>query len=383
MKKYILMALGLCGLIGCGENSVVIDGQFFGENEKNIFLEKLSPNGGQIVDSVKTDKNGKFTFTIKDKLNVPTFYNVNLGNSYVPLLVEDGEDIEVSSVGNIFYNYTVEGSKGSALIKEFNSIVRNSSLKMDSLFNLYENSVDFDRAQQLGVEYEKAYIQFKRDAIVFISKNSHSMASLLPLYKPFNTDGQFLFDQPSDYLYFVMLSDSLSMKYPTSEYVISLQKDIDALQTRKENASKVDSMISVAEQKKINYIDLKMVDAKGTKATLSDNGGKIILLSFTASEPVELKALNNELKAIYKRHAGEFVVYQVFLDVNKALWLNTVSSQGLPWICVNDFGGANSVAAKLYNIKQLPTNILINANGEIVNSNLPINRLEAELEKLK
>lgn len=367
---------------GCGSSSVVIDGQFFGENDKTVYLEKLSPRGGSIVDSAKTDSKGKFTIRIKDKLNVPTFFNLNLGNSYVPLLVEDGEDIEVSSMANIFYNYTVEGSKGSSLVKQFNMLVRNTSLKMDSLVNLYENTVDYERSQQLGREYEKSYIDFKRDAIVFITRNSTSLASLLPLYKPYNIDGQFLFDQPSDYLYFVMLSDSLSTRYPESDYVISLKNDIDMLQTKQENMQKVDSMINEGYKNATGFADIVMTDAKGVKQKMSDNQGKVILLSFTASSPSELKTLNNELKSIYNKYSNELAIYQVFLDTNKAEWLNTVSSQNLPWICVCDMNGSQTVAAKQYNVTRVPTLILIDKQGDIVNLNVSTSNLDFEILKL-
>lgn len=384
MRNLYRAVVPLVALVatGCGSSSVVIDGQFFGENDKTIYLEKLSPRGGSIVDSVKTDSKGKFTFKISDKLTVPTFYNLNLGNSYVPLLVEDGEDVEVSSMANIFYNYTVEGSKGSSLVKEFNMLVRNTSLKMDSLVNLYENTADFDRSQQIGREYEKTYIDFKRDAIVFITKNSNSLASLLPLYKPYTIDGQFLFDQPSDYLYFVMLSDSLSTRYPESEYVISLKNDIDMLQTKQENMQKVDSMINESYKNASGFADIVMTDAKGVKQKMSDNKGKIILLSFTASEPAQLKTLNNELKAIYNKYAKDLAIYQVFLDTNKAQWLNTVSSQNLPWICVCDMRGAETVAVKQYNVKRVPTLILINKQGDIVNLDANTSNLNAEIAKL-
>lgn len=382
LRILTVLFLG-CLFFGCSESSVVIDGQFFGESGRDVYLEKLSPMGGTIVDSTKTDEKGKFSFHIKDKLGVPTFFNVNMGNSYVPLLVEDGEDVEISSMANIFYNYTVEGSKGSELIKQFNMLVRNTTLKMDSLVALYEGSVDYDRSQQLGREYERAYIDFKRDAIVFITKNCNSLASLLPLYKPYNTDGQFLFDQPSDYLYFVMLSDSLSNRYPTSDYVISLKKDLDMLETKQMNFDKVDSMINASYSNIANYPDISMTDAAGKQQKLSANAGKIILLSFTASEPAELKIVNAELKDIYEKYNEKgLAVYQVFLDTNKALWLNTVSAQRLPWVTVCDFAGAQGVAAKTYNITKVPTNILIDRDGNIISTDVGINELDEKLSKL-
>lgn len=376
---FCIVILGATA-IACTEKSAVIEGQFFGEEQKTIFLEKLSPMGGSVVDSAKTDSKGNFKFIIQEKLDVPTFYNVNLGNSYVPLLLENGESVEISSMANIFFNYTVEGSKGSSLIKEFNMLVRNTTLKMDSLVNVFETTTDNDLAQLIGKEYEQAYVNFKRNAIVFITKNSASLASLLPLYKPYNTDGQFLFDQPSDYLYFVMLSDSLSSRYPNSDYVVSLKNDVDMLRSKQENLVKMDSIIKSSVDKTVGYVDLKMTDAQGKIRKLSDLNGKTILLSFTASQPAELKTINAELKDVYVKFSGRGLeIFQVSLDQNKSMWLNTVSSQRLPWISVNDFGGQQSNAVAVYNITKIPTNILIDKNGNIVTMDVNIDNLEKAL----
>lgn len=381
MKKVILLLLlsTLC-FTSCisRKSSVDIDGQFFGQADKQILLEELSPSGSTIVDSTQTDKNGKFSFEIKSPNTVPTFYNIHLSDSYVPVLVEPGEEVEISAVGNIFLNYTVQGSKGSALIREFNTMIRNKTLELDSILYLYEMSGDTIRTQELGLEYGGKYIELKRNAIQFIVANSNSLAALLPLYHP-RADGQFMFDQPEDYIYFQMVSDSLSSKYPSSPYSISLKNDLQKVI----NSQQMDSVFQVGLETLSDFPDIVMKDATGKNQKLSDHKGKVVLLDFTASNPTELKVINRELVDTYEKYADkDLVVFQVSLDNNKAQWLRTVSDGRLPWISVCDFKGETSPAVQTYNVRKIPANFLIDSQGNIVGRNLYGVALEVTLDKL-
>jgi len=49
---------------------------------------------------------------------------------------------------------------------------------------------------------------------------------------------------------------------------------------------------------------------------------------------------------------------------------------------VSDFLGANSPAAQLYNVKSIPTNFLIDRNGDLVGRNLFGKELENQINKV-
>ncbi len=254
-------------------------------------------------------------------------------------------------------------------------------MELDSLMNIYEaNTQDIELQQSVGREYGTKFIALKRSAISFVMSNANSLAALLPLYHP-KADGQFIFDQPEDYIYFEIVSDSLNAKYPTSPYALSMKKDMEKLHTARLRDSLFAQPFTEAA-----FPEIEMADAKGEIKKLSDNLGKVILLDFTASAPAELKILNRELVDLYervsKKNNGEFMVYQVWLDVNRAQWLGSISEGRYPWICVNDFLGNTSPVIGLYNIQRVPSNFLINTDGDIIAKDLTVKELEAELKKI-
>lgn len=77
-----------------------------------------------------------------------------------------------------------------------------------------------------------------------------------------------------------------------------------------------------------------------------------------------------------------FEVYQVSADTSKPDWIASVQEQGLPWVSVCDFRGEASPAMGLYNVRQLPTNFLIDRSGVVVDRDLYGDRLEKRLAEL-
>ena len=111
--------------------------------------------------------------------------------------------------------------------------------------------------------------------------------------------------------------------------------------------------------------------------------GKVILLHFWSATIGNSNALNADLKDVYQKyHDKGFEIYQVAVDTSKALWVNTVQQQQLPWISVCDFQGSNSPAVGAYNVTALPTNFLIDRSGNIAGKNLSGEQLEQAIKKM-
>lgn len=371
MKRVFLAGLVLAVMASCTTGSYVkVSGQFVGENERLMLVEKLSPVGNEIVDSVYTDDEGSFSFTINDvEKDYPSFYNIRTATSYLPLLVTPGENIYVSSVGNVYNNYVVEGSEGSEQIRKFNSLINKFTISMDSIMRIYDQTTEKERLDSLGDEYGRLFIQRKRDAIRFITENSSSLVSILPLYQPFS-DGTFLFEDADDIFYFRIVSDSLSSRYPDSPYTKSLKRDVE----RVLGVWTTDSLLTASAEQLADFPEIEMKSSEGKIEKLSSYKGKIIILSFTASEPVALKVKNRELKELYDSYSntGKLVVFQVSLDVDKVQWLKSITQQELTWVNVCDFKGASSPAVGVWNVKTVPSNFLISPDGDILGKNLSI-----------
>lgn len=68
MKKFFTFFFLMCLLIGCGpEKTVRIGGTLSGTNAEQAYLRELGGNEHDVVDSVKLDANGNFSFKQKNR----------------------------------------------------------------------------------------------------------------------------------------------------------------------------------------------------------------------------------------------------------------------------------------------------------------------------
>ncbi len=359
------------------KNSATVNGQFFGYSNQPIVVQKVHPGQNNfVIDTLSTDSEGKFTFSVSFENPTPMFINVRTKNSYVPLLIAPAETITLSSVGNIYNNYTVKGSQGSQTLRELNSITTSKIKTLDSLSIIFANATSEKHSQEIGQQYAQQYIKLKQEVIRFVITNPTSLASIVPLYQPI-FDGKYIFDEPSDIVYYSTVADSLEKYYPDSPYVTSLLSDVQ----RSKDIFALDSTIQAnLDQITVDLPEIVLKDAEGKVQKLSSLlGNKIVLLDFTLLAEPEQRVRNRELAKIYKSYADQgFEIFQISLDENRAQWLTAVVDARLEWICVNDPNGANSVAVRSYNVQQLPMNFLIDRDSKIAYKNL---NSAKELEK--
>ena len=375
MKKLFFAVIAMTfALTACQQSKVDINGRFVGSDAEMVYLEQTTTLEQKLIDSVKLAEDGSFKLKIEDASSTPALYNIIYNGDRVPLLLSAGEKVTINAAGNILRNYTIEGSQESMLVHSFNKEYIEGVIKLNEILSKY-TSQDLSKEEQLDIakQYTQLRNEIKRAQLRFIIEHKENIAAVYALYQRLPND-QHLFNGDSDVIYYRTVADGIEQNYPNSPYLTILRSQI----------ARMDAQLNLlAEMKTVNFPEIAMQDMYGDTQRLSSLEGKVILLHFWSATVGNSNAMNADLKEIYTKYKEQgFEIFQVAVDTSKALWINAVQEQKLPWISVSDLLGEASPTLGAYNITNLPANFLIDREGNIVGKNLAGDKLDAEIKKL-
>lgn len=376
MKRAIFAIAMMVGILSCATDTksvnTTISGRFVGSGVDSIYLERMSDNFSQ-PESVAVaclEDNGAFRFELAiDEEASPRFYRINTkgGGRPVTLVVAPEDNITLESAGDIFLNYTVEGSEESKLICEFN---RDYFKVCDQLALV---------AERLGMRVaytEKEAYRLATEAIKtqmrFVGSHPNTLAAV---YAMRHNVAERYIPQLDGYgvtiLHYRTVLEGITATYPNSPYIAILESEI----------AEMEAMIDLVDNVKIvSYPDIELEDMYKTKHKLSSLEGKVVLLYFWTLESALCNNLNAELKELYNKYNGDgFEVYHISADSDEALWIEVVRQQKHPWISV--FGGSSMDVFSLYNVVKLPAAYLIDREGNMSVAPLAIKALEREIKE--
>ncbi len=381
--KYVAVLLSSLFIIGCTFNKhYKISGSIENGKNKTLFLERMDIGRNVLLDSAKLDNSGKFNFK-GGELTEPTFFRLKLGESnFITLLADSTEKLEVTAdANNMEITYIVKNSVGSSYVKIINRKYKNTKTELDSLRTLYAiiPKTDVIKKAQIEQDYSQVLNSHKNFVGNFVMDNPRSFAGYYALFQDLNNSGPIMdvLDK-KDQIYFATLATSLNLFYPESERVKHLYNYVLGAKNMQQQNKLNELLLSSANE--VNNPELTLKTPEGKEIKLSSLKGKLVLLSFWASTDVKSRTENKTIKRVYDKYKSRgFEVYQVSLDGSKVLWESAIEQDQCTWINVSDLNAENSYAAKLYNVKELPTNFIISPKGEIIGKNLFGNRLEEKI----
>lgn len=326
-----------------------------------------------IVDRIEADKISKSdTFPLEhfntqwkvsfDK-NEPCFLRLRSDSDILAtLLVAPGEKVEISGkMPHFALNYTVRGSEGSELCRKLNLDLARSSKQLDSLYNSLDQLSPEQRIQQ-KYELGKVFIKQKQKSTAFIIRNIRSLVTAMALYQKISNQIP-LFGSQQDLFLFQAVRDTLTKLYPNSSYVKVLNTDIKNIE-QSANVSQLQNMMSQAQV--IGAPDFKITDRFGEQIRLSGLMGKVVILNFWVASNTECRLFQKELRDLYDQyHSRGLEIIQIGMDTDQALWIQTIQELNLPGIHANDFRGAGSKVALLYNVPRIPYCYIISKQGDL------------------
>ncbi|MEP6468018.1 MAG: TlpA disulfide reductase family protein [Parafilimonas sp.] len=135
--------------------------------------------------------------------------------------------------------------------------------------------------------------------------------------------------------------------------------------------------------------EINLPDPKGDTISLSEFKGKIVLIDFWATWCSPCVKEQPHLAQLYKKYnqcsftsGTGFQIYGVSLDSKKTSWQTGIKKMKINWIQVSDLKFWASPVARLYNIRTLPHNVLVDGNGIIIAKNLHDKELEHTIRLL-
>jgi len=128
-------------------------------------------------------------------------------------------------------------------------------------------------------------------------------------------------------------------------------------------------------------LDFTLNDTASQPVSLSSLHGKYVLVDFWASWCPDCRRENPNVVRIYNKFKNKnFTILGVSLDTKKANWVKAIHDEELAWMQVSDLKGWENSIAKMYAIKSIPANYLLDPDGKIIAHNLMGADLEKELQ---
>ena len=370
-SKIISFAAAMVALVSCGSNAR-IDGTLTDAASSEVIVKMLESNRYEVLDTVKTDAAGHFSYKVEVAQGQPEFvYLFYKDKRIAGLLLEAADKVKV--VSDTLGNSTFEGSEESVRLAEVEKAYADALREFDDIVLLMGAATDQADYNRLAQDLSKAYIAYYRDRVRFVMENSKSLA-VIPVFYQMIGENLPLFSQNTDAILFGNVADSLETVYPESKYVKALRREAEIrfgyleLQERLGNAEE------------IGYPEIELPDLEGKMRKLSDMGSRVVIVYFWSAAQAQQNMFNTDFfKPLYEQyHSKGLDIYQVSLDVDKTLWATTVRAQNLPWTNVCDSRGSASQYVSLYNLPSVPAAFII-ADGELVDGRVVD---EAALRKL-
>ncbi|MBR5498891.1 MAG: redoxin domain-containing protein [Bacteroidales bacterium] len=358
-SRFMFLAAAAIFAAACTDGAK-IEGTLEGASTTDVVVKLLNVNRFEVLDTVKTDAAGHFTYKMDVAKSQPEFvYLFHKDTKVASLLLEAGDKVKVQA--DTLGNYSVEGSVESEKLAQ---VEKDFAAAYDRLETLVEelSVADAKDAAELQSAIGKEYLNYYRDRVRYVMTNSSSLTVIPVLYQNFGPELP-VFGQSTDAIHFRNAADSLEMVYPDSKYVKALRAEAD----KRCSYLEVAALLSNAQE--IGYPEIELPDYQGNKVKLSDveSKAKVTMLFFWNPSNTSQKMFNLDvLKSVYADyHKRGFEIYQVALDPDKAMWAKVVKEQALPWVNVCDGLGAQSPYVLQYNLGALPAAYII-SDGALV-----------------
>jgi peroxiredoxin len=325
-----------------------------------VFLQKYEQEIWVNVDSVKLAK-GAFAFTGKSDL--PEMWHIVMpdGQLVLPVFLENSA-IEIEILPESIEKSTIKGSATQDVYQKYLSMDEALNVKMEEVYTAYNKARKAN--DTVGMERNDSIIS-TLDAAAKKQLQDFAKANNKSVVAPF-----------------LVIKNSWQFELPELE---ELAAAMDTSLNRSQYLVEVKKRIEILRRVAIGQIapDFTMNDSTGKPVALSSLKGKILLLDFWASWCGPCRGENPNVVKAYQAYSKKgFDVLGCSFDQSREKWLSAVKEDNLTWTQVSDLKRWGNEAGKLYGIKSIPANVLLDKDQKIIGRNLRGEDLMKKLEEL-
>lgn len=334
-------------------------------NQQKVYLQKLNPERNNFVnvDSAYIE-NKKFSFS-ENIENINTIRFISIGNTEQQkqsqyLFVPENGTIRMSVGGIHRISGTPKNDEIQAFFNEQDSIQTELKKILDKYANVIQSTPNQIRRSE---ELQPLANQLRQSVYKFAKANIESYI------------GEFIAFSSYGILSANQILELVSLTKPEFR-----------------NSELAKEIVTYYESERIkdgegSYKDIRLKSPDGKNIALSDyigkNKNKVVLIDFWASwcGPC-IKEMPNIVKAYEQYKDKGFEIIGISLDENKQSWQRAIDRFNISWPQMSDLKGWNSDAAKLYGITSIPFTILVDEEGNIIESYLYGDKLISKLKQI-
>ncbi|MDR3061393.1 MAG: AhpC/TSA family protein [Dysgonamonadaceae bacterium] len=363
MRQFLRIVLIVMILASCkGREGYVIEGKITGlQNPSLYFVIPDTNSQGVRVDTVLVKPGGRFRYEGNSQQLTPVILYMEDGNVWTTVWARDKDQLSVSGHVNFPEMIIAKGGEVNDLLAGFKT--ENKSLLQERRNLMDHHHSDVEMNDSLGTkmnypEYESKLLnvdhQLKEKAEKFINNHFSSIASLV-LIQDYLMDG----------------SDPELVR----TYLSKMEGDVirDTLYRKLVRVN--DKYCRTLPGSKAP--DFTVLDINNDTIRLNSYRGKYFLLTFAASWCETCDKDNEDLVLLYKdSDRKQLEVLTISLDGDSTAWSHVIKEKKMVWHQVIDTDGWGSDIVSLYNITEIPSNVLINKESIIVGRNLPTDSIK-------
>ncbi|HLO60915.1 MAG TPA: AhpC/TSA family protein [Bacteroidales bacterium] len=373
MKRIVFAAIVLL-TFACSpkkQDGFVINGTIKDLKQKEAYLVTYKDGMAVKLDSSSVDTL-KGTFILKGKVETPDLMYITFSDdSEIELFIENST---ITVTGDSVQNARITGSVSNDLYTSYKE-------KRDSVEQSFKSQ---------EAEYDSVLVKYKAarkagkdaEAKSYYEQMAKIEEAPEAAMREFNLN--FIKNHPSSYVAPAVLWNELAWGMDAPE----MEPLVNAFDTTIGNSSYITRLKDRIEILKKVAVgsqapDFTMNDSLGNPHTLSSYYGKVLLVDFWASWCGPCRRENPNIVAVYKQfHKKGFDILGVSFDKNKASWTKAILDDKLTWNHVSDLQGWGNAAGKLYGIRSIPSNMLLDEKGTIIAKNLMGDDLTNKLKEL-